>query len=60
MNAARGDFMAVPRGRLQRWLVVLMLALNLAGIAGIALYAHDAQGVALGLVPLALLLAALP
>lgn len=59
MNARHG-FAPVPRGRLQRWLVVLMLALNLAGIAGIALYAENPQGVALGLVPLVLLLVALP
>lgn len=59
MNA-RHVLVPMARGRLQRGLVVLMLALNLAGIAGIALYADDPQGVALGLVPLALLLAALP
>lgn len=57
MNAPRGS-LALPR-RLQRWLVVLMLAANLAGIAGIALVAQDPEGVAMGLVPLALLLAAL-
>lgn len=59
MNA-RHVLVPMARGRLQRGLAVLMLALNLAGIAGIALYADDPQGVALGLVPLALLLAALP
>lgn len=59
MNAARGG-MAAARSRLQRWLIVVMLALNLAGVAGLALHAEDPQGVALGLVPLALLLAALP
>ena len=59
MNAPRGVTAWRP-GRLQRWLMVLMLAANLAGVAGIALVAQDPQGVALGLVPLALLLAALP
>lgn len=59
MNA-RHVLVPMARGRLQRGLAVLMLALNLAGIAGIALYADDPQGVALGLVPLALLLTALP
>lgn len=59
MNAARGG-MAASRSRLQRWLIVLMLALNLAGVTSLALYAANPQGVALGLVPLALLLAALP
>jgi hypothetical protein len=59
MNARRGT-PAAPGKRPQRWLVVAMLALSLAGIAGVALYAHDPQGVALGLVPLALLLATLP
>ena len=59
MNAPRGVAAWRP-GRLQRWLMVLMLAANLAGVAGIALVAQDPQGVALGLVPLALLLAALP
>lgn len=59
MNAARGG-MGASRSRLQRWLIVLMLALNLAGVASLALYAANPQGVALGLVPLALLLAALP
>ena len=57
MNAPRGS-LALPH-RLQRWLVVLMLAANLAGIAGIALVAQAPEGVAMGLVPLALLLAAL-
>lgn len=59
MNA-RHVFASPPRGRLRRGLVVLMLALNLAGIAAIAVHGADPQGVALGLVPLALLLAALP
>lgn len=59
MNTGRATVVR-SRGRVQRWLVVVMLALNLAGIASLALYAADPQGVALGLVPLALLLAALP
>lgn len=57
MNARRG--IAASR-RVQRRLVVLMLAINLAGIAGIALYTGGARGLALGLLPLSMLLAALP
>ena len=51
---------ALPRPREpRRRLVLAMLALNIACLAGIALQAHDAQGVALGMVPLAVLLVAL-
>ena len=57
MNARRGT--AIGK-RMQRRLVVLMLAINLAGIAGIALYTGGAHGLALGLVPLSMLLATLP
>lgn len=57
MNAPRGN--ALSR-HAQRRLVMLMLAVNLAGIAGIALYTGGAHGLALGLVPLSMLLAALP
>lgn len=57
MNAQRGNALS---GRAQRRLVMLMLAVNLAGIAGIVLYTGDAHGLALGLVPLSMLLAALP
>lgn len=57
MNAQRGIAMGA---RAQRRLVMLMLAINLAGIAGIVLYTGDAHGLALGLVPLSMFLAALP
>ncbi|WIG56899.1 MAG: hypothetical protein OJF61_002687 [Rhodanobacteraceae bacterium] len=57
MNAGRG---AAASKRMQRRLVMLMLAVNLAGIAGIVLYTGNAHGLALGLVPLSMLLAALP
>jgi hypothetical protein len=57
MNAPRG--IAVSP-RTQRRLIVVMLAINLAGIAGIALYTGGAHGLALGLLPLSLLVAALP
>lgn len=46
--------------RTQRRLVVLMLAINLAGTAGIALYTGGTHGLALGLLPLSMLVAALP
>jgi hypothetical protein len=57
MNASR-EIAASPRT--QRRLIVVMLAINLAGIAGIALYTGGAHGLALGLLPLSLLVAALP
>ena len=57
MNAQRG--LAVG-ARAQRRLIMLMLAVNLAGIAGIALYPGGAHGLALGLLPLSILVAALP
>ena len=50
----------MTNGRLQRRLIVLMLALNLAGIAGIALYTGGPHSLALGLLPLSMLVAALP
>lgn len=54
MNARRG------RGSPPRWLVMVLLAINLIGIAGIALYTRDPHRVALGAVPLSMLLAVLP
>jgi hypothetical protein len=57
MNAQRGT---VAGKRTQRRLIMLMLAINLAGIASIALYTGDAHGLALGLLPLSMLVAALP
>ena len=57
MNA-RGRIAAGKR--VQRRLVVLMLAINLSGIAGIALYTGGPHGLALGLLPLSMLAAALP
>ena len=57
MNAQRG-IRANPRA--QRRLILMMLALNLAGVAGIALYTGGAHGWALGLLPLSMLVAALP
>lgn len=57
MNAPRGN--ALSR-RAQRRLVMLMLAVNLAGVAGIALYTGGAHGLALSLLPLSMLVAALP
>lgn len=59
MNAPRGAG-ARWGARLQQCLIVLVLAINLAGIAGIALYSRDPQRVALGAVPLSMLLAVLP
>lgn len=56
MNARRG----VASQHMQRRLVMLMLAINLAGIVGIALYTNGAHGLALGLLPLSMLVAALP
>ncbi len=56
MNAQRG----ITSSRTRRRLVALMLAVNLAGIAGIALYTGGAHGLALGLLPLSILVAALP
>ena len=57
MNAQRG---IATSKRMQRWLATLMLAINLAGIAGIALCTGGPHGLALGLLPLSLLVAALP
>ena len=57
MNARRGTAASV---RTQRRLIVLMLMINLAGIAGIALFTGGAHGLALGLLPLSMLVAALP
>ena len=57
MNAQGG---IITSRRAQRRLIMLMLAVNLAGIAGIFLYTGDAHALALGLVPLSMLLAALP
>ena len=57
MNARRGTTVSA---RAQRRLVVVMLAINLAGIAGIALHTGGTHGLALGLLPLSMLLAALP
>jgi hypothetical protein len=57
MNARRG---ITPSQRTQRRLVLVMLVVNLAGIAGIALHTGDPHGLALGLLPLSMLLAALP
>lgn len=56
MNARRVSVAA--RGRVQRRLP--MLAVNLAGIAAIAMYARGSQGVTLDPVPLSMLLATLP
>lgn len=50
----------MTNGRMQQRLIVLMLAINLAGIAGIALYTGGPHGLALGLLPLSMLVAALP
>lgn len=55
MNAPRGT----ANHRMQRRLVMLMLAINLAGIVGIALYTNGVHGLALGLLPLSMLVAAL-
>lgn len=57
MNARRGTAASM---RTQRRLTVLMLMINLAGIAGIALFTGGAHGLALGLLPLSMLVAALP
>jgi hypothetical protein len=57
MNPRRGT---MTNGRMQQRLIVLMLAINLAGIAGIALYTGGPHGLALGLLPLSMLVAALP
>ena len=57
MNALGGT---AASKRTQRRLVVAMLVVNLAGIAGIALHTRDPHGLALGLLPLSMLLAALP
>jgi len=57
VNAQRG---IATSKRMQRWLATLMLAINLAGIAGIALCTGGPHGLALGLLPLSLLVAALP
>ena len=57
MNARRGT---AANMRTQRRLIVLMLAMNLAGIAGIALFTGGTHGLALGLLPLSMLVAALP
>lgn len=46
--------------RTQRRLIVLMLMINLAGIAGIALFTGGTHSLALGLLPLSMLVAALP
>lgn len=51
---------AAANKRAQRRLVVAMLALNLVGITAIALYTGGAHGLALGLVPLSMLVAAPP
>jgi hypothetical protein len=57
MNPRRGT---MTNGRMQQRLIVLMLAINLAGIASIALYTGGPHGLALGLLPLSMLVAALP
>ena len=57
MNAQRGNALS---GRAQRRLVMLMLPVNLAGVTGIALYTGGAHGLALSLLPLSMLVAALP
>jgi hypothetical protein len=57
MSTRRG---IVTDRRMQRRLIMLMLAINLAGIAGIALYTGGPHGPALGLLPLSMLVAALP
>jgi hypothetical protein len=44
----------------QRRMVVVMLAINVAGIVGITLCTDGAHGPALGLLPLSMLVAALP
>lgn len=63
MNAVRGlpshPRTTTLRGKLRAYLVLAMLVVNLAGIAGIALGAREPLGFALGLTSLALLLAAL-
>lgn len=56
MNARSGT----ASKRLQRQLIAVMLAINLAGIAGIALCTGGAHGLALGFLPLSMLVAALP
>lgn len=63
MNAVRGNpsqaRRPLLRGRLRAGLMLGMLLVNLAGVTGIALGAHEPHGIALGLTSLALLLAAL-
>ncbi len=63
MNAVRGVLphprTMTLRGKLRACLMLGMLLVNLAGVTGIALGAHDPHGIALGLTSLALLLAAL-
>lgn len=49
----------VLRGKLRSCLILGMLLVNLAGVAGIALGARDPHSLALGATSLALLLAAL-
>jgi hypothetical protein len=63
MNAVHG-LPSHPRwttlhGKLRAVLLFGMLLVNLAGVTGIALGAHNPHGIALGLTSLALLLAAL-
>lgn len=57
MNPRRGT---VTHRRMQRRLIVLMLAINLAGIASITLCTGGPHGLALGLLPLSMCVAALP
>ncbi|HET7932128.1 MAG TPA: hypothetical protein VFL63_12175 [Rhodanobacteraceae bacterium] len=63
MNAVRGlpsrPRPSILRGKLRACLLLGMLLVNLAGVTGIALGAHEPHSIALGLTSLALLLAAL-
>jgi len=57
MNARR----EIAASQRAQWrLVVVVLAVNLAGIVGIALYTGGAHGLAPGLLRLSMLVAALP
>jgi len=56
MNARR----EIAASQRAQWRLVVMLAVNLAGIVGIALYTGGAHGLAPGLLRLSMLVAALP
>lgn len=61
MNARRRQWRLRPLSDKARgWLLLGMLAINLAGIVAIALYPHDPQRAALGVSLLSAMLAVLP